>query len=54
MYYLESQNELKRKKKIVNKAVRICVSCGSLAVSIENYGIFCKDCGSSFAVEEKK
>jgi len=40
-------------EKTVNMGVRICVNCGSIAVHIENYGVFCKDCGSFFEVEEK-
>ncbi|MCV0401751.1 MAG: hypothetical protein K5777_07230 [Nitrosopumilus sp.] len=38
-------------KKTVNNAIRICVDCGNLAVKIQNHGIFCKDCGSFFDVE---
>lgn len=48
------QNQLELKKKTVNKAIKICVNCGSIAVSIENYGVFCKDCGSSFELGDKK
>jgi predicted amidophosphoribosyltransferase len=47
------QNQLKLNKKTVNKAVRICVNCGNIAVQIENYGVFCKDCGSFFDVEKE-
>jgi ribosomal protein L37AE/L43A len=46
------QNQLKSNK-IVNKAIRICLNCGNIAVKIENHGIFCKDCGSFFDVEDK-
>lgn len=42
------------KKQTVNKSIRICVDCGSISVQIENYGIFCKDCGKFFEVKEKK
>ena len=45
--------QLERNKKTVNKAIRICVNCGSIAIHIENCGVFCKDCGSFFDVEEK-
>ncbi len=51
--YPIQQNQLELNKKTVNKAIRICVNCGSIAVSIENYGVFCKDCGSFFDLEEK-
>ena len=40
-------------KKAVNNAIRICVSCGNIAIKIQNHGIFCKDCGSFFDVEKK-
>ena len=40
-------------KKTVNNAIRICVNCGNIAVKIQNHGIFCKDCGSFFDLEEK-
>ena len=52
MYSSQSQNELESRKKTVNNAIRICFNCGNVAVSIENYGVFCKDCGSSFEGEE--
>ena len=39
-------------KKTVNDAIRICVNCGNIAVKIQNYGIFCKDCGSFFDMEK--
>ena len=47
------QNQPEFNKKTVNKAVRICVNCGNIAVQIENYGVFCKDCGSFFNVERE-
>lgn len=50
----DHQNQLEINKKTVNKAIRICVNCGSVSVHIENYGVFCKDCGLFFDVEEKK
>ncbi|MCH9042030.1 MAG: hypothetical protein QQN45_07080 [Nitrosopumilus sp.] len=49
----DHQNQLELNKKTVNKAIRICVNCGNTAVHIENYGVFCKDCGTFFDVEEK-
>ncbi|MCA9827243.1 MAG: hypothetical protein KC444_02465 [Nitrosopumilus sp.] len=47
------QNKSEFDKKTVNPAVRICVSCGNTSVHIQNYGIFCKDCGSFFDVERE-
>ena len=44
---------LELNKKTVNNAIRICVNCGNIAVKIQNHGIFCKDCGSFFDMEEK-
>lgn len=41
-------------KETVNHAIRICVNCGNTAVLIQNRGIFCKECGVSFEVEDKK
>ncbi len=49
----DHQNQLEMNKKTVNKAIRICVNCGNTAVHIENYGVFCKDCGTFFDVEKK-
>jgi rRNA maturation endonuclease Nob1 len=48
------ENQLKLNKKAVNNAIKICINCGNIAVRIQNHGIFCKDCGSFFDVEEKK
>ncbi|MDH3678043.1 MAG: hypothetical protein OEQ12_07065 [Nitrosopumilus sp.] len=47
-------NDLETKKQIVNKAIRICVDCGNVSVNIENYGIFCKECGRFFDVKDDK
>jgi len=47
-------NQSETNKKIVNDAVRICVSCGNIAIKIQNHGIFCKDCGTFFDVEKGK
>jgi hypothetical protein len=47
-------NNLEVKKGTVNKAIRICVNCGSISVRIENYGIFCKECGVFFDAKEDK
>ena len=48
----KQQNQIELNKKTVNKAIRICVNCGSISVNIENYGVFCKDCGSFFNMEK--
>ncbi|MCH7967266.1 MAG: hypothetical protein IIB02_07640 [Thaumarchaeota archaeon] len=40
-------------KKTVNHAVKICVNCDNISVHIENYGMFCKDCGSFFDVKKR-
>jgi len=47
------ENQQEFSKKTVNPAVRICINCGSIAVSIQKNGVFCKDCGSFFDVETK-
>ena len=49
---LHSHNQIKSNRKTVNQAIRICVNCGNISVKIENYGIFYKDCGSFFDIEE--
>jgi len=46
-------NPLESNKKTINNAIRICVNCGNVAIKIQNHGIFCKDCGSFFNLEEK-
>lgn len=51
---LVHSKNLEEKKQTVNKAIRICVNCGSLSVHIENYGIFCKECDMFFDVKEGK
>jgi len=47
------ENQLESNKKTVNRAIRICVNCGNTAVHIQNYGVFCKDCGLFFDMEKK-
>ena len=47
------QNQSEPNKKTVNPAIRICVNCGNTTVNIQNYGVFCKDCGSFFNVERR-
>lgn len=51
---LTSPKNLELKKQTVNKAVRICVNCGSISVHIENYGIFCKECSIFFDIKENE
>jgi ribosomal protein L37AE/L43A len=50
---MQIQQNQSESSKTVNKAIRICVNCGNIAVKIQNHGIFCKDCGSFFDVEDK-
>ncbi|MDH3276705.1 MAG: hypothetical protein OEL77_01480 [Nitrosopumilus sp.] len=47
-------SKFEEKKQTVNRAIRICVNCGSLSVNIENYGIFCKECNMFFDVKENR
>lgn len=47
-------NSFEEKKQTVNRSIKICVDCGSISVQIENYGIFCKECGTFFEVSEGK
>lgn len=44
--------EFEQRKKIVNNAIRICVTCGNIGVKIDNFGIYCKECDSKFQREE--
>ena len=48
-----SQNPLEFNKNMVNKAVRICIKCGNIAVHIQNHIISCKNCNSFFNIDEK-
>lgn len=48
----EKNCEFEYKKKVVNNAIRICVTCGNIGIKIDNYGIYCKDCDSKFQREE--
>jgi len=49
----QQRSQFESNKKTVNKAIRICINCGNIAVSIQNKGVFCKDCGSFFDLEEE-
>jgi 4-hydroxy-3-methylbut-2-en-1-yl diphosphate synthase IspG/GcpE len=51
---LINSNNLEKQKQTVNKAIRICINCGSLSVHIENYGIFCKECDMFFDIKGDK
>jgi len=53
MWANQFQNLLELNEKTVNTGVRICVNCGSISIHVENYWLFCNDCGSFFNVEEK-
>jgi len=53
MWTKQFQNLLKLNEKTVIIGVRICVNCGSTSVHIKNYGVFCKNCSSSFKIVEK-
>ena len=46
------KSDYQQRKKIVNNAVRICVTCGNIGVKIDSYGMYCKDCDSEFDREE--
>ena len=50
----QTQQDFETRKDVVNKAVKICVECGNLAVKIDNYGIYCNNCNSSFQINEEK
>ena len=50
----QAQQQFEKRKEVVNKAVKICVECGNLAVLIDNYGIYCNSCNSQFKIEEEK
>lgn len=43
--------EIKQRENVVNNAVKICITCGSIEVKIDNDGIYCKDCDSKFQRE---
>lgn len=45
------KNKIEDKKQTIDKSIRICVNCGSISVKIQNYGVFCKNCGIFFDVE---
>ncbi len=50
---IQSKQQFEKRKEIVNKAVKICIDCGSLAIKIDNYGIYCKECNSRFKVQNE-
>ena len=47
------ETDFEQRKKVVNNAIRICITCGNIGVKIDNYGIYCKDCDSKFQREEE-
>ena len=50
---IQTEQQFEKKKEIVNRAVKICIDCGSLAIQIDNYGIYCKECNSRFKVKSE-
>ena len=50
---IQTKQQFEEKKEIVNRAVKICIDCGSLAIQIDNYGIYCKECNSRFKVKSE-
>ena len=42
--------EFETKKEIMNKAIRICIECGSRSIQIDNSAIYCKNCISKFRI----
>ena len=51
---IQTKQDTEIRKDVVNKAVKICIECGNLAVKIDNYGIYCNNCNSSFQIKEEK
>ena len=51
--YIQSY-DFDKKVQTVNKSIRICVNCGNISVRIENYGIFCKECGTFVKIKENE
>ncbi|MGI9566278.1 MAG: hypothetical protein ACR2LL_04605 [Nitrosopumilus sp.] len=51
---IQAGEQFERRKEIVNRAVKICIECGSVAVLIDNYGIYCNNCNSRFKIKEEK
>ena len=51
---IQAQNQLEKRKEIVNRAIKICIECGNLAVRIDNYGIYCNNCNSRFKIQKEK
>ena len=48
----KSQDEFKKKKKIVNDSIRICIECGSKVVLIDRNKLYCNNCSSQFKIKE--
>ena len=51
---IQSKQQFETRREIVNKAVKICIDCGSLAIQIDNYGIYCKECNARFKVKNEE
>lgn len=49
---IQPECQFEKRKEVINKAVKICIECGSLAILIDNYGVFCKECNSKFRIKE--
>ena len=45
--------EFEKKKETVNRAIGICIECGSRSIEITNHEISCKDCNSTFRIEDE-
>ncbi len=43
----------KLQKQMINKKIRICIECGSLAIRSENKMVRCTECGKKFFIGEK-
>jgi len=41
-------------KQVIGDRVKICVSCGSTIVLIENGTLTCRTCGNQFKIRERK
>ncbi|HSA98975.1 MAG TPA: hypothetical protein VLF17_07840 [Candidatus Nitrosotenuis sp.] len=41
-------------EQVIGDRVKICVSCGSTIVLIENSKLTCRTCGNQFRIKERK
>lgn len=51
---IQGQNHLAKRKEIVNRAIKICIECGNLAVHIDNFRLYCDNCNSRFKIEKEE